>query len=159
MKKYNRKLLICLFTFILCYIARIIEYFFIRTDETILAENFLHKVFGIIILVLIVIFTNLTWNSIGFTKKAVLKNIFKGLILGTICFSIAYFIECIVLYCMNGNVQISIYTSGFSLNGASIKQTGIEFVFLCIIFNLINVCMEEGIFRGLFTRLLIDKSC
>ena len=38
------------------------------------------------------------------------------------------------------------------------QQTGIIFIFLCIIFNIINVWMEEGIFRGLFTKILEDIS-
>ena len=40
---------------------------------------------------------------------------------------------------MNGNVQLSVYTSGFLLNGEAVKQTGIGFILLCITFNLINV--------------------
>lgn len=33
-------------------------------------------------------------------------------------------------------------------------QRGIIFIMLCICFNLINVWMEEGLFRGLFTSIL-----
>lgn len=68
------------------------------------------------------------------------------------CADISY-----MLYRMNGNVQLSVYTSGFSLNGEAVKQTGIGFILLCITFNLINVWMEEGIFRGLFSRLLENR--
>ena len=143
--------------FSLCAIARIIEYFFIRTDETILAENFLHKVFGIIIMAAILKSSKLSWADIGFRKEGIGKNLLKGFGLGAVCFTVAYAIECILLYCMNGNVQLSVYTSGFSLNGEAIRQQGIVFILLCIGFNLINVWMEEGIFRGLFDRLLAGK--
>ena len=34
------------------------------------------------------------------------------------------------------------------------RQTGILFVLMCIMFNIINVWMEEGIFRGLFAKFL-----
>lgn len=129
----------------------------IRTDETILAENFIHKLFGVVLLMVILILTKLSWNSIGFTKSKVTENILKGLLLGTVCFSVAYLAECIMLYCINGTVKLSVYTSGFSLNGEAVKQSGIGFILLCIGFNLINVWMEEGIFRGLFHRLLKDK--
>ncbi len=40
----------CLIVFFACAAARIAEYFIIRTDETAVSENFLHKVFGIILL-------------------------------------------------------------------------------------------------------------
>ncbi len=129
----------------------------IRTDETILAENFLHKVFGIIILAVTLKLTKLSWDKLGFTKSNIIPNLLKSLALGAVCFSVAYITECILLYCINGNVQISIYTSGFSLNGEAVKQNGIVFILLCVAFNIINVWMEEGVFRGLFSSLLSDK--
>lgn len=159
MKKviYNKPILSCVLIFLICCIARIIEYFWIRTDETILAENFVHKIFGIGILFFVLISTKLSWDSIGFTKSNIVKKVLKGLALGAACFSVAYLVECILLLCMNGNVQFSVYTSSFSLNGEAVKQNGIIFILLCIAFNIINVWMEEGIFRGLFMHLLKDK--
>lgn len=153
----KKAILSCVMVFSICIIIRIIEYFWIRTDETILAENFIHKVFGIIVLAVMLVLSKLSWDSIGFTKTKIVQNILKGLALGISCFSIAYLVECVLLYYMNGNVQLSVYTSGFSLNGEAVKQNGIGFILLCIIFNLINVWMEEGIFRGLFSRLLENK--
>lgn len=96
-----------------------------KNRRTILAENFIHKVFGIIILVVMLVLSKLSWDSIGFTKTKIVQNVLKGLALGVSCFSIAYLVECVLLYCMNGNVQLSVYTSGFSLNGEAVKQTGI----------------------------------
>ena len=147
----------CIVIFLVCSIARITEYFFIRTDESILAENFIHKVFGIAVLVAILFLAKLSWKDIGFTKTKVVQNVFKGLLLGTACFSIAYLIEVIILYCMNGNVQLAFYTSSFSLNSEAVIQGSIGFILLCIGFNLINVWMEEGIFRGLFHKILSEK--
>lgn len=148
----------CVLVFIICCIARITEYFFIRTDETILAENFIHKVFGIAILAVMLVLTKLSWSEIGFTKTKIAPNILKGLALGASCFSVAYLAEYILLYCMNGNVKLSVYTSGFSLKGEAVIQNGFEFILLCVAFNLINVWMEEGIFRGLFSGILADKT-
>ena len=152
-----KPVLSCTLVFLICCLARIADCFWIRTDETILAENFLHKVFDIFILTAILVMAKLSWSSIGFTKTKIVQNVFKGLALGAACFSVAYLAECILLYFMNGNVQLSVYTSGFSLNGEAVKQSGLGFIVLCISFNLINVWMEEGIFRGLFSRLLSDK--
>lgn len=60
------------------------------------------------------------------------------------CFSVAYIAESVLLYFMNGNVQLSVYTSGFSLNGEAVKQSCMGFILLCIGFNLINVWMGLG---------------
>ena len=46
------------------------------------------------------------------------------------------------------------YVTGFSLTGNVIKNTGIGFVLMCIVFNIINVCMEEGVFRGFYITYL-----
>jgi len=153
-KKHS--ILYCLVIFIICAIARIIEYFLIRTDESFLAENFLHKLFGIMLLSVILIVTQNKWRDIGFNGNAFLKQTGKGLLLGVACFGVAYGIECSILYIANGNVSLSFYASGFSLNREMAQQTGIQFVLLCIVFNIINVWMEEGVFRGLFTKLLED---
>ena len=59
MKKviFEKSILSCVLIFLICCIARVVEYFGIRTDETILAENFIHKVFDII--------TNIVYNYKG----------------------------------------------------------------------------------------------
>lgn len=62
-----------------------------------------------------------------------------------------------ILAYSNKNVSLLFYVSGFSLTGESVKQTGVTFFLLCIIFNIINVWMEEGIFRGLFMNILIRR--
>ena len=151
---FSKPILSSTLVFLICGVARIVEYFFIRTDETVLAENFLHKVFGIVVLAVVLAMTKLSWSNIGFTKTKVLKNTLKGLALGASCFTVAYLAECIMLYYMNGNVKLSVYTSGFSLSGEAVTQNGVGFILLCIGFNLINVWMEEGIFRGLFPAIL-----
>lgn len=159
MKKLSisKAVLISVLIFVICGFARIAEYFWIRTDETFLAENFIHKVFGIVVLAVTLLIAKLSWKDIGFTKDKLAKNVFRGLALAASCFFVAYLAEVILLYFMNGNVKLAVYTSGFSLNGEAVKQSGIGFVLLCIVFNIINVWMEEGVFRGLFSRLLSDS--
>ena len=75
----------CLSIFIVCSMARVMEYFIIRTDETVLAENFLHKVFGIIVLAVALWFAKFSWSKIGFCKQQIVPNILKGFALGTVC--------------------------------------------------------------------------
>lgn len=154
----KKPILNCFIIFTICLIARVIEYFVIRTDESILSENFLHKVFGIILLWTILYYAKLKWRDIGFNTKDVFSGIGKGLLFGAICCVFAYAIEGIILYNMNHSFKLLFYATGFSLNNEMNQQTGIIFIFLCIIFNIINVWMEEGIFRGLFTKILEDIS-
>lgn len=154
----KKPILNCFIIFTICLIARIIEYFVIRTDESILSENFLHKVFGIILLWIILYYAKLKWRDIGFSTKDVFSGIGKGLLFGFICCVFAYAIEGLILYNMKHSFKLSFYATGFSLNNDMNRQTGIIFIFLCIIFNIINVWMEEGIFRGLFTKILEDIS-
>ena len=153
----RQPILCCTTIFIICSFARLIEYFAIRTDKTILAENFLHKIFGIIVLAIILHLLHSSWQAIGFKRDGTIANIAKGILLGCFCFTAAYSVECLILYSINQDVSLSLYVSGFSLNGDTIKHTGILFLVLCILFNIVNVWMEEGIFRGLFMKILAEK--
>jgi len=147
----------CSILFMLCTIARIVEYFILRTDETILSENFIHKVFGIVLLFLVLKRYHRSWSDIGFAKSGILRGIGMGLLLGFLCFAVAYSAESLILYCMNRDVHFAFYASGFSLTNDMQRQTDLVFIALCILFNVINVWMEEGVFRGLFSKLLEDK--
>lgn len=153
----KQPMLSCAIIFTVCSFARLIEYFIIRTDETVISENFLHKLFGIILLAIILRSLQSNWESIGFIRNGIISGIVKGFALGDFCFIVAYSIECLILYHINQNVSLAFYISGFSLNGETAKQDSILFLSLCVVFNLINVWMEEGIFRGLFMKILAPK--
>ncbi len=159
MKNIEKKkpVLSCVILFAICGSARIIEYFVIKTDETIFAENFFHKAFGIAVLAIVLHFRGDTWKSIGFIKGKIVSDFLKGFLLGGCCFLMAYSMECLMLYQTNHNVSIAFYISGFTLNGETIRHDGFLFLLLCIVLNLINVWMEEGVFRGLFMKILAQK--
>ena len=144
---------VCLMIFIICAMARIVEYFLIRTDETVIAENFLHKLFGLVVLMVVLKILSMTPKDIGFTKSGI-GNIGKGLLLGLCCFGVSYAIEMGILAAQGKFPTLEFYATGFSLEGGESKQTGIMFILLCVLFNLINVLMEEGVFRGLYLKLL-----
>ncbi len=155
--KKENDMLVCGIVFAICLIARVVEYFVLHTDETILAENIIHKVLGIVVLVISLKLLSIHWEEIGFLREKILSNLAGGILLGTICFAVAYMVECFIAIFQNGNVHFELYISGFSLSGELIKQTGILFILLCAAFNIINVIMEEGIFRGMFIRVLSEK--
>ena len=143
--------------FVICLIVHTIEVIFIRTDETIFAECFINKIFGIIVLFMLLHLLKWKWKDIGFKKEGILKNIFKGFLLCTAFYTLGFIIEFIVLKLQGNPGHFEFFVTGFSLTGNVVKQTGIQFVLMCIFFNIINVWMEEGLFRGFYITYLNKK--
>lgn len=143
---------LCAAVFALCFCIRLAEYFLIETDKTALGENVLHKAAGIIILALALKRASLTWSDIGFQRNGFISGILKGLLLGSACFIVSYGLELVISAMQENPAHFEIYISGFSLTGSQDKNTGFVFFALCIFFNVINVWMEEGVFRGLFIQ-------
>ena len=114
----------------------------------------LHKVVGIIILTFALKRANLSWSGIGFQRNGFVSGILKGLLLGSVCFAVSYGIELAILTLQGDPAHIELYISSFSLTGSQVKNTGFLFFALCVVFNVINVWMEEGVFRGLFLKTL-----
>lgn len=79
--------------YLVCFVARIFEYFVLRTDQTILGEAFIHKLFGIIVICLVVRRSGETLSDIGFVKNGYIRSAVKGLALGLSMFAIGYFVE------------------------------------------------------------------
>ena len=147
---------LCMIIFMLCLSVRFVEYFLIETDKTAIGENVFHKVVGIIILAVILKGSNFTWSDIGFQRNSFAGSILKGLLLGSVCFAISYGLE-LAIFILQGNpAHLEIYISSFSLTGSQIKNTDFVFFLLCVLFNIVNVWMEEGVFRGLFLKMLSE---
>ncbi len=147
---------LCVAVFALCLSVRFTEYFLIETDKTVIGENILHKAIGIMILALILKGLQLTWSDIGFQRNGFVSGILKGLLLGCVCFAISYGLEFAVLALQGNPAHFELYVSGFTLTGSQVKNTGFLFFLLCVLFNAINVWMEEGVFRGLFIKMLCE---
>ena len=142
--------------FMFCLSVRFVEYFLIETDKTAIGENVLHKVIGIIFLALALKKINLTWRDIGFQRDGFVSGILKGLLLGSVCFAVSFGLELGILALQGNSAHLEIYISSFSLTGSQIKNTDFVFFLLCVLFNIVNVWMEEGVFRGLFIRTLSE---
>ena len=147
---------LCIAIFTLCLSVRFVEYFLIETDKTAIGENVFHKVVGIIILALVLKRVNLSWSDIGFQKNGFASSILKGLLLGSVCFTISYWLELAIFILQGTPAHLEMYISSFSLTGSQIKNTDFVFFMLCVLFNVINVWMEEGVFRGLFIKTLSE---
>ena len=136
--------------FLICLGVHIFEVLFIRTDETFFAECFINKAFGIILLYAVLKILKWHWSDIGFIRQKLFFNAFKGFGLCVVFYSIAFITEFVVLAARGTPAHMEFFVTGFSLTGSTVKHTGIGFILMCIGFNIINVWMEEGLFRGFF---------
>lgn len=157
MKKLRSPLLSVLAIYILCFIFRMIEYFMIRTDQTLLGEAIIHKIAGIIILWIAIKMLSTDFEFIGFKRKGIFKNFAFGLLFGISVFAASYGAE-ILIAVSQGNFQsLQFYVSSYAVDKNIGNQTGILFFLICIVGNIVNVLMEEGIYRGLFQKILQQK--
>ncbi len=157
MKKLRSPLLSVLAIYILCFIFRMIEYFMIRTDQTLLGEAIIHKIAGIIILWIAIKMLSTDFEFIGFKRKGIFKNFAFGLLFGISVFAAAYGAE-ILIAVSQGNFQsLQFYVSSYAVDKNIGNQTGILFFLICIVGNIVNVLMEEGVYRGLFQKILQQK--
>ena len=139
---------LCMIIFMFCLLVRFVEYFLIETDKTAIGENVLHKVVGIILLALVLKKINLTWGDIGFQKKRFCKRCFERLVIGKRVLCRFFWIGIRDFSpARQSRAFGNLYRQCFSLTGSQIKNTDFAFFRLCILFNVINVWMEEGVFR------------
>ncbi|WP_312644130.1 type II CAAX endopeptidase family protein [Hydrogenoanaerobacterium sp.] len=156
-KKQCKPIQTILVIYLICFIFRTIEYMLIRTDQSILGEAFIHKLVGILVMILAAKHFSLTMKDIGFANVQAGKNILYGLFLGIAVFILAYGVE-VWLQISKSNFQsLRLYVSSYAVDGNRGNQVALWFFAICIIGNIINVVMEEGVFRGLFLKLTEKK--
>ena len=144
----------CCVIFCLLIAVHAFEAIVLRMDETFFGENFINKLFGIFILWLTLRILQWKWSDIGFTGDGLVRNTVLGFSFAAVFFLVAYTIEDIILKAQGNSIRFGFFTMGFSLTGAAEIHRGIGFILMCICFNIINVIMEEGTFRGLFYELI-----
>lgn len=150
----GRVLTIILPVYLLLFLFRIFEYFVLRTDQTFWGEAFVHKLIGIGILLLLLKRCDFKAGEIGFAKDKILLNSLKGLLFGVSIFVLAYLVEILVLVFQGKFESLDLYVSAYAVNGNIGNQTAPIFFIICIAGNVINVVMEEGVFRGFFQKIL-----
>jgi membrane protease YdiL (CAAX protease family) len=78
-------------------------------------------------------------------------------LLGVGAFAVAYGVELFVGLRGGNAPSLRFYATSYCLAGNSAMQSGLLFILICVIGNIINVVMEDGVFRGLFMRLFEEK--
>jgi membrane protease YdiL (CAAX protease family) len=149
MKKINIPIFIISF-FLIIFAMRLADSFLLRTDQGIIGELFTHKLAGIVLLALAVYFLRYKWSDIGFKKDQLLSGILRGIVIGGTAFIVAYVIEIIIGIIQGKTPALQYYVTSYNITGNTQLNSGILFIFICIIGNIINVIMENGIFNGLF---------
>lgn len=159
MKTENKKmgLSLILTIYVVCFVFRGFEYFVLQTDRGFFGEAFLHKLAGICILFFTLRYLCISWREIGFSKGKRGKNLAYGILLGVLVFFPAYGTE-FIMQTISGNApKLQWYVTSYSIQGNLGNKTDLIFYILCIAGNIINVVMEEGVFRGLFLKLSEKK--
>ena len=140
--------------YLLCFILRGIEYMVIRTDQSIIGEAFIHKLAGIALLAGALWVLRYRWADIGFRRDQALRGTLYGLALGAGVFTVAYGAELLILALGGHGPSLQFYVTSYAIQGNRGMEDGFLFIAICVAGNIINVVMEEGIFRGLFPRLM-----
>ncbi len=138
-------------------ILKYIEFLFIRTDQTIIADNVITKIFCIIATLLAMKICGLKLSDIGLKNKNTFKYIGCGLGLGIFTFAISYGLEMLVLASQGKEPRLSAFITNFGLSGATSEfSLSIQALIICVIVNIINVLAEEGMFRGFILKTVTE---
>lgn len=144
--------------FVLCSIVEYIEFLFIRTDQTIIADNVFTKIFCIIATLVVMKINGIKIQDLGFKNNKVIKYLGCGLGLGMLTFAISYGVEYIILTAAGKNPNLEVYITNFGLKGATSEVSlSAMAVIICIVVNIINVIAEEGLFRGFILKVVSEK--
>lgn len=157
MKKIKNPLLMVIAIYILCFVFRLVEYFTMRTDQTFWGEAFLHKLVGILILCNALKSLSSGMEYIGFKKRGVFSHLLMGLLFGLVVFALAYGVEIMMAVSRGSFRTVQLYVSSYAVDGNTGNKTGVLFFIICILGNILNVVMEEGVYRGLFQKILEQK--
>lgn len=146
-----------LLIYIICFVLRLFEYFVIRTDSSVIGEALFHKLAGIAVLIICARIYKYKPSEVGLSPDKCGIKLMSGLLFGIACFAVAYFVEVLIAKASGSYTGLKFYVTSYSVNGNLGNQTGLLFFVLCIFGNIVNVVMEEGVFRGLFIRRLQEK--
>jgi membrane protease YdiL (CAAX protease family) len=153
----KKTIAVILISYIICSIIKYIEFFFIQTDQTFIADNVICKIFCIIFLAGILRIYNSGFAEIGFDFSNIKKNLLYALFgfgLGIVTFAVSYLVEIIILLCQGKTVSLGFYVTNFALSGATNSvELSLSALLICIAGNIINVVAEEGLFRGFFLHI------
>lgn len=143
-----------LLIYVICFILRLIEYFILRTDYTVIGEALFHKLAGILILVIFARIYKYRADEVGFSLYKCELKLAVGLLFGLVCFTIAYFVEVLITKASGSYSGLKLYVSSYSVNGNLGNQTGFLFFALCM--NCLILILSSAVVGykyGLITKI------
>lgn len=143
-------------TFILCSIVKDIEFIYIKTDQTFIAENIICKLFCIAIVWFFLFKNKWKWSDIGFVKTGFIKGMISGFALGIGTFAISYAVEFLILIAQGAKPHLSFYITNFAISNQNVTGLSLGAILICLLGNVVNVWAEEGFFRGLILKLVLE---
>jgi len=149
MKKNAVPFFILIF-YLVIYAFRLIDSFLMRTDQGFIGELFTHKLIGIVLLASAVYILRIKWADIGFKSNQLLRGILTGIAIGGFAYITAYVVEIVIATTQGKSPSLQFFVTSYNITGNARLETSILFILICIIGNIINVIMENGIFSGLF---------
>ena len=155
MKEYSKKsvFIIILGIYCMCGIVKNIEFLVLKTDQTILAENIICKLFCLVMIATVLTILGLKWKDIGFKRTGFFKGMKYGFSLGIVTFTIAYGFEFLILLANGKHPKLQFFITNFTMSEQNITGLSGMVLLICLFGNVINVWAEEGLFRGLLLKL------
>ncbi|MEG0396750.1 MAG: type II CAAX endopeptidase family protein [Oscillospiraceae bacterium] len=153
MEKNNKPIATILALYFVCAAVKYIEFLYIRTDQTFIADNILCKLFIIAIVAVALSRKKWKWSDIGFKRDGLLKGLCYGFALGIVTFALSYLAEFIILWSMGKHPSLGFFITNFAISGQNVTGLSLAAVVICVIGNIVNVWAEEGLFRGYFLKL------
>jgi membrane protease YdiL (CAAX protease family) len=145
--------------YLICFAVRTVESFVIRTDQSVIGELFVNKLFGIALIAVALHWLQLRWRDIGFDVGKMFSGIAIGIAIGCVLYAIGYAVEFwSVRSATSGEVSLAFFVTSYSVGGNAVMNSNAMFFCVCILGNIINVVMEEGVFRGLFMERLARRN-
>jgi hypothetical protein len=136
--------------FLVIFTLRLVDSFYIRTDQGQIGELFMHKLAGFALLIAAVHILCLKWTcDIGFKWNQLLRGILTGFAIGGSAFLVAYVAEIGITFIQGKSPSLQFYVTSYNITGNTMMDSGVLFFVICIIGNIINVTMENSIFSGL----------
>lgn len=149
----RRPAVLVLLLFLLCNLAKDIEFIYIQTDRTVLAENLFCKLFTIAVSFFAL--RRLAWrfSEIGFKREGLLRGMAYGFSLGIGTFAASYLAEFLVLRAMGRTPRLRLFITNFALSDQTVAGLSLSALVICVFGNIFNVWAEEGLFRGLLLKI------
>ena len=148
----NHPFIVVFFITLICVILSLIDIFVFRIDE-LWGEIIISKALGFIIIVVYLWSVDKSIGEIGLHRTMIFQALFIGALASTIMVVIYLSIGFLVLTGSNVNAAI-IFSPTDPKAGIG---GGVLFGLWLVFGNVINCCMEEGLFRGLMTRKFLTR--